>query len=98
MELTMLGTGKAFVTECYNTCFVLSADSRHFMVDGGGGNAILRQLKYANLDWMNINEIFITHRHMDHMLGIMWMIRKICNSMNIGEYKGGVNIYSQRRM
>ena len=24
MKLTMLGTGNALVTECYNTCFVLS--------------------------------------------------------------------------
>lgn len=98
MELTMLGTGKAFVTECYNTCFVLSEGRRHFMVDAGGGNAVLRQLKYAGLDWMDINEIFITHRHMDHILGIMWMIRKICNSMNNGEYKGGVNIYGHEEV
>ena len=24
MKITMLGTGNAVVTECYNTCFVLS--------------------------------------------------------------------------
>ena len=36
MKLTMLGTGKAVVTECYNTCFVLSDKNRHFLVDGGG--------------------------------------------------------------
>ena len=37
MKLTMLGTGNALVTECYNTCFVLSDGNDHFMVDGGGG-------------------------------------------------------------
>lgn len=93
MELTMLGTGKAFVTECYNTCFVLSEDNKNFMVDGGGGNEVLRQLKNAGLDWMDIKEIFVTHKHMDHVLGILWMIRRICNSMKAGEYKGEVNIY-----
>ena len=35
MELTMLGTGNALVTECYNTCFVLQEDQQYFMVDGG---------------------------------------------------------------
>ena len=38
MDITMLGTGSALVTECYNTCFVLSDGDEHFLVDGGGGN------------------------------------------------------------
>ena len=42
MKLTMLGTGNAKVTECYNTCFLLSDAGRYFLVDGGGGNGILR--------------------------------------------------------
>ena len=41
MKLTMLGTGHAVVTECYNTCFVLSENNKHFLVDGGGGSTIL---------------------------------------------------------
>ena len=32
----MLGTGNAVVTECYNTCFVLSENNNYFLVDGGG--------------------------------------------------------------
>ena len=47
MDITMLGTGSALVTECYNTCFVLSDGDEHFLVDGGGGNGILSQLKKA---------------------------------------------------
>ena len=38
MKLTMLGTGNALVTECYNTCFVLEENEKYFMVDGGGGS------------------------------------------------------------
>ena len=34
MKLTLLGTGNALVTECYNTCFVLSENDGYFMVDG----------------------------------------------------------------
>ena len=40
MKLTILGTGNALVTECYNTCFVLSEGEKHFMVDAGGGNTV----------------------------------------------------------
>ena len=38
MKLTMLGTGNAVVTACYNTCFTLDEDGGYFLVDGGGGN------------------------------------------------------------
>jgi len=50
MKLTMLGTGNALVTECYNTCFVLDDDGQCLMVDGRGGSAILAQLKHAGWD------------------------------------------------
>lgn len=36
MELIMLGTGSAIVTECYNTCFLLKENNTCFLVDGGG--------------------------------------------------------------
>lgn len=45
MKITMLGTGNALVTECYNTCFVLEDEGEYFMIDGGGGNEVLKQLK-----------------------------------------------------
>ena len=69
MKLTMLGTGNALVTECYNTCFVLEENEKYFMVDGGGGSAILHQLKHAGFNWMDMREIFITHKHIDHLTG-----------------------------
>ena len=44
MKLTMLGTGNALVTECYNTCFVVQNGKKHLLVDGGGGNTLLAQM------------------------------------------------------
>ena len=93
MKLTMLGTGNALVTECYNTCFVLEENEKYFMVDGGGGSTILHQLKHAGFNWMDMREIFITHKHIDHLTGIIWMIRVICQNMNSGKYEGEVTIY-----
>lgn len=82
MKLTMLGTGNALVTECYNTCFVIEDNGQYFMVDGGGGSAILHQLKHAGYDWMDMRHIFVTHKHVDHLMGIIWMVRMICQFMN----------------
>jgi len=98
MKLTMLGTGNALVTECYNTCFVLEDNGQYFMVDGGGGSAILHQLKHAGYDWMDMRHIFVTHKHVDHLMGIIWMVRMICQFMNHGEYKGEAYIYSHKEV
>ena len=99
MKITMLGTGNALATECYNTCFVISDDKGgYFMVDGGGGNTILRQLRKAGLDWTDMHDIFVTHKHIDHIMGIVWMIRMICQSMARGEYKGEARIYGHEEV
>ena len=98
MKLTMLGTGNAVVTECYNTCFVLEDRNECFLVDGGGGNTLLRQLKHAGYDWMRMRHIFVTHKHTDHILGIVWIIRLICRAMRNGKYSGEAYIYSHKEV
>ena len=55
MKLTMLGTGNAMVTNCYNTCFAFEEDGRCFLVDAGGGNTILRRLREAGIDWKPVS-------------------------------------------
>ena len=94
MKLTMLGTGNAHVTECYNTCFLIEDEGQLFMVDGGGGNTIFHQIKYAGYDWRDIHHIFVTHKHIDHLLGVLWMVRLICQYMRHEEYDGEAYIYS----
>ncbi len=64
------------------------------MVDGGGGSTILAQLKHAGFNWADMRHIFVTHKHVDHLLGIVWMIRMICQSIGHGGYKGEAFIYS----
>jgi len=93
MELTMLGSGNAAVTECYNTCFVLSEGDNHILVDGGGGNTLLQRFKAAGLRWQDMRHIILTHRHIDHLLGIVWMLRFILQNMARGKYQGEAYIY-----
>lgn len=64
------------------------------MVDGGGGSTILAQLKHAGYDWMDMRHIFVTHKHADHLLGIVWMVRMICQFMEHGVYQSDAYIYS----
>ena len=98
MKLTMLGTGNAMVTNCYNTCFALEEDGRCFLVDAGGGNTILRRLREAGIDWKQTRDIFVTHKHIDHILGIVWMMRIFCQNMKRGSCNGEARIYAHREV
>lgn len=98
MKLTILGTGNAAVSECYNTCFVLSDKEEYFLVDAGGGNRILKLLKDAGIELEDIHDIFVTHEHIDHVLGVIWLIRVIGQRMNQGRYEGDLRIYCHEEL
>lgn len=93
MEIVFLGTGNAAVTEIYNTCFALLDKGECFLVDAGGGNTILSRLKKAGIGLGDIKNIFVTHKHIDHILGVIWLIRMIAQNMDKGKISGRVNIY-----
>ena len=93
-KLTMLGTGNAMVTKCYNTCFYIELDNGDlFLTDAGGGNGILRQLELSGFTYQKCHHMFVTHGHTDHVLGVIWVMRKIADLMNKGKYEGDFHIY-----
>lgn len=93
LELIMLGTGHATVTKCYNTCFLLRKEEEYFLIDAGGGNQILKILKEQEIELTKIHDLFVTHAHSDHILGVVWIIRKIGQLMRQREYDGELRIY-----
>lgn len=93
MKLIMLGTGNAMVTHCYNTCFALQENEDFLLVDAGGGNGILRQLEDAKLSIGHMHHLFITHAHTDHLLGVVWVVRLVAQSINQGKYTGELTIW-----
>ena len=74
--ITMLGTGNALATRCYNTCFTLHGEKGVLLVDAGGGNGILTQLEKAGIRREDISDLFVTHAHTDHLLGCVWITTK----------------------
>lgn len=93
MQLIVLGTGNAMATRCYNTCFALQRGEEYFLVDAGGGNGIFTQLEKAGIPFPGIRRMFVTHAHTDHILGAIWVIRKIATLMSKGKYEGKFVIY-----
>lgn len=74
-RIHILGTGNAMVTECFNTCFAIENNGKYFMTDTGGGNGILSRLKEAGIGIADLEHLFISHNHIDHILGAIWIIR-----------------------
>lgn len=97
-ELLVFGTGNAMVTRYYNTCFALYDGNEYFMVDAGGGNGIFAILEKMDVPFQKIHHIFFTHEHSDHILGAVWMVRKIGTLMNQGKYDGNLHIYCHKEL
>ena len=100
MELVFLGTGHAHVTDCYHTCFALRKQkgSPVFLVDAGGGNGILTQLKRAGISVSEISELFISHIHTDHILGAVWVIRLFLAGCLDEGYSRNLKVYGNHEV
>lgn len=94
-QITMLGTGNATVSQIYNTCFVLQTPSTLMLVDVGGGNGILAQLKKVNVQISDIHHLFVTHAHTDHVLGVIWVIRMVAQCKG---YEGLLHVYGNDKV
>ena len=94
-QITMLGTGNATVSQIYNTCFLLQTPSTLMLVDAGGGNGILAQLKKVNVQISDIRHLFVTHAHTDHVLGVIWVIRMVAQCKG---YEGLLHVYGNDKV
>ena len=94
-QITMLGTGNATVSQIYNTCFLLQTSSTLMLVDAGGGNGILSQLKKVNIQISDIHHLFVTHAHTDHVLGVIWVIRMVAQCKG---YEGLLHVYGNDKV
>ncbi len=94
-KITMLGTGNATVTQCYNTCFVLESSTTRLLVDAGGGNGVLGQLKKAGIAIADVHHLYVTHAHTDHVLGVIWVIRMVAQCKG---YEGLLHVYSHDKV
>jgi ribonuclease Z len=95
-KLIVLGTGNAMVTHYYNTCFALNDGKGTILVDAGGGNGILVALQATEVDFASIRDVIVTHEHSDHVLGIVWIVRKIGTLMLADKYKGDLRFFCHK--
>lgn len=92
-KIIMLGTGAGNVMNIYNACFLLENGKENLLVDTGGSIEIVKRLQEKGYDLANINNIFISHCHTDHILGLIWIFRKVAMGYVTGKYKEKINVY-----
>lgn len=97
-QLTFLGTGAAMTMRRYHTCWLLEQEQETLLVDGGGGQEILRRMAALGRDWTKVRALFLTHGHTDHLLGAIWVIRQITSLMAKGAYPGTFTVYSHQAL
>ena len=70
MKITILGSGTAVTSLKRNSAgILLQSDGCNYLIDFGYGN--LRQLLNLGLTYHNIDRIFFTHNHPDHMCDLI---------------------------
>lgn len=92
-KLIMLGIGHGGTLDLYNTCFVIQNEKGNFLVDTGGSIEIIKRLKKVKIEMTDIKHIFISHSHTDHILGLIWMLKKLGSASINGKIKNKTNIY-----
>lgn len=98
-KIIVLGTGAGITINCYSLSAVLENNlGEYLLIDTGSGNQVLNQLKAKNVDISKIHNIFISHRHLDHLWGIIPLLRYIMQQYRNGEYEGILNIYCEEEI
>lgn len=93
-KLIVLGTGSGLTINCYSLSALLeNTNGNYFLIDTGSGNQILNHLKAKNININKIHDIFISHKHIDHLWGIIPLLRYIMQQHRKSNYDGILNIY-----
>lgn len=96
-NMIFLGTGDAMTMRRYHTCWLLEQEET-LLVDGGGGQEILRRMAALHYDWNRVRAMFLTHGHTDHLLGAIWVIRQVVILMGKGRYTGEFTVYTHEAL
>ena len=92
-KIIMLGTGYGVAMDLFNTCFFIQNSIGGLLVDTGGGIELIKKLEQANIDYKSLEHIFISHSHADHVLGAIWLFKKLGTDIARSNTDKKINLY-----
>lgn len=69
-KMIFLGTGAAVSLTRQMTSILFVTDGGNFLIDCGDGMGTARQIVKAGVGLTSVRDIFLTHRHTDHIIGL----------------------------
>ena len=92
-KLTILGTSAAHPTIDRNvSAYAISIDSETILFDCGEG--VTRSLLQNDISINSINNIFVSHLHIDHVGGLIGLL----HSMNLNGRRDSLNIHGPKKL
>lgn len=89
IEVNILGCGSAKPTLRHNpSCTVLNVRESLFMIDCGEGTQ--QQMQRMRLKYHRLNNIFLTHLHGDHILGLPGLL----STLSLHKREGYITVYT----
>ena len=73
-----------------SNCYLLGEAGRAVVIDPNDPRGPLERLEA--LGWTP-ERILLTHEHCDHLLGVVWIVRKIGTLMRAGGYEGTLHLW-----
>jgi ribonuclease BN (tRNA processing enzyme) len=71
MKITFIGSGSAFTTNNYHSNILITSNNKNLLIDCGSDARFA--LKEAGYSFNDIDGIFVSHLHADHIGGLEWL-------------------------
>ncbi len=94
-RVVLIGTGAAANAERCHACIAIQTGPEHtLLIDTGSGVEVVRNLQKAGIELSSIEDVFLSHRHSDHIGGLeLLMLHCGLHALSTGKHANELDIY-----
>jgi ribonuclease Z len=94
-RIVLIGTGAAANSDRCHACIAVQTGEDHtLLIDTGSGIEVVRNLKRAGISLASIEDVFLSHRHSDHIGGLeLLLLHCGLHALETGKHANELDIY-----
>lgn len=94
-RIVFIGTGAAANADRCHACVAIQTGPDHtLLIDTGSGVEVVRNLKKAGISLASIEDVFLSHRHSDHVGGLeLLMLHCGLHALETGKHANELDVY-----